>query len=250
MFGRCAGTAGPFASRNLTIQDVFEAIGAYNAGKISLEQFKDVEDHACPGAGACGGQFTANTMATAYEMLGMSPMGWNDIPAIDPAQGRGRLRVGQAGDGPGPARASRRARSSPARASRTPSPASWRPADRPMPCCTCWRRRRTSASSSRSRTSTASRSKTPVVADLKPWGTYTAPEMYDAGGMAVVGKRLLEAGLLHARSKRSPGRTIGEEIKRRAPEPPGQQVIKPLARRSSRRAASRSCAATWPPAAA
>jgi len=72
MFGRCAGSDGPFANRNLTIQDVFEAIGAYNAGKISLEQFMDVEDHACPGAGACGGQFTANTMATAYEMLGMS----------------------------------------------------------------------------------------------------------------------------------------------------------------------------------
>ena len=84
MFGRCAGSTGPFANRNLTIQDVFEAIGAYNAGKISLEQFRDVEDHACPGAGACGGQFTANTMATAYEMLGMSPMGWNDIPATDP----------------------------------------------------------------------------------------------------------------------------------------------------------------------
>ena len=84
MFGRCAGTQGLFANRNLTIQDVFEALGAYNAGKISLEEFKDVEDHACPGAGACGGQFTANTMATAYEMLGMSPMGWNGIPATDP----------------------------------------------------------------------------------------------------------------------------------------------------------------------
>ena len=84
MFGRCAGTTGPFANRNLTIQDVFEAIGAYNAGKISREQFRDVEDHACPGAGACGGQFTANTMATAYEMLGISPMGWNDVPAVDP----------------------------------------------------------------------------------------------------------------------------------------------------------------------
>ena len=84
MFGRCVGTTGPFANRNLTIQDVFEAIGAYNAGKISHEEFMDVEDHACPGAGACGGQFTANTMATAYEMLGISPMGWNDVPAVDP----------------------------------------------------------------------------------------------------------------------------------------------------------------------
>src|SRR5436309_8208943 len=84
MFGRCAGSSGPFANRNLTIQDVFEAVGAYNAGKISLEELKDVEDHACPGEGACGGQFTANTMATAYEMLGISAMGWNGIPALDP----------------------------------------------------------------------------------------------------------------------------------------------------------------------
>ncbi len=83
MFGRFEGS-GPFASRNLTIQDVFEAVGAYNAGKIPLEEFKAVEDHACPGAGACGGQFTANTMATAYEMLGMSPMNWSGVPAIDP----------------------------------------------------------------------------------------------------------------------------------------------------------------------
>ena len=82
MFG--AARPGPFSNRNLTIQDVFEALGAYNAGKISAEELKDVEDHACPGEGACGGQFTANTMTTAYEMLGMSPMGWNGIPAPDP----------------------------------------------------------------------------------------------------------------------------------------------------------------------
>ena len=93
MFGRCAGSTGPFASRNLTIQDVFEAIGAYNAGKISLEQFMDVEDHACPGAGACGGQFTANTMATAYEMLGMSPDGLERHPGHRSPEGRGGLRV-------------------------------------------------------------------------------------------------------------------------------------------------------------
>src|SRR5206468_12595847 len=68
----------------------------------------------------------------------------------------------------------------------------------------------------------------PVVADLKPWGTYTAPEMYEAGGMAVVGKRLVEAGLIHTDAKTVTGRTIGDEIARGA-EPAGQQVIKPLA---------------------
>jgi len=96
MFGRCVGTTGPFANRNLTIQDVFEAIGAYNAGKISAAELKDVEDHACPGAGACGGQFTANTMATAYEMLGMSPMGWNGVPAIDPRKEEVAFESGKA----------------------------------------------------------------------------------------------------------------------------------------------------------
>jgi len=91
--------------------------------------------------------------------------------------------------------------------------------------------------------------KTPVLADLKPWGNYTAPEMYDAGGMAVVGKRLLEAGRLHANEKTVTGRTIGEEVKA-ASEPAGQQVIKPLAQALKPRAASRSCAVTWRPAAA
>ena len=65
------------------MQEAYEALGAFNAGKITEEEFKDIEDHACPGAGACGGQFTANTMATAYEMLGSSPLGWNDVPAMD-----------------------------------------------------------------------------------------------------------------------------------------------------------------------
>ena len=82
--GRCIGQGRMSFGRKLTIQDIYEALGAYNAGKITESQLKDVEDHACPGAGACGGQFTANTMATAYEMLGISAMGSNDIPALDP----------------------------------------------------------------------------------------------------------------------------------------------------------------------
>ena len=96
--GRCVGTGGVFADRDLTIQDIYEALGAFNAGRISADELKDVEDHACPGAGACGGQFTANTMATACEMLGISAMGWNDIPADEPAKleaaaATGRLAV-------------------------------------------------------------------------------------------------------------------------------------------------------------
>ena len=223
MFGRCAGTTGPFANRNLTIQDVFEAIGAYNAGKISLEEFKDVEDHACPGAGACGGQFTANTMATAYEMLGMSPMGWNDVPAIDPRKEEvafecGKLVMDLVRKGITPRsivtrqelRERHRGRDGHRRLDqRRAAPAR--------------DGARTSASSSSIDDFDRISRKTPVLADLKPWGTYTAPEMYEAGGMAVVGKRLLEAGLLHADEKTVTGRTIGEEVAGGAPSRRGSR---------------------------
>ena len=76
--------ARPFHGHDVTIQDVFEAPGAFAAGKMTAEEVTDLEDRACPGAGACGGQFTANTMATAITFLGISPMGANEVPAIDP----------------------------------------------------------------------------------------------------------------------------------------------------------------------
>ena len=75
---------GEYQGRPLTVQDVFEAVGAYNAGRLSEQDLHGIESHACPGAGACGGQFTANTMSTAFEMLGISPMGFNGVPAVDP----------------------------------------------------------------------------------------------------------------------------------------------------------------------
>src|SRR5438093_8377409 len=87
---------GTFHGRDVTIQDVFEAVGAHASGKMSLEDLRELEDAACPGAGACGGQFTANTMATALEFLGISPMGSAGVPATDPgrpevARAAGRL---------------------------------------------------------------------------------------------------------------------------------------------------------------
>ena len=225
--GRCMNSSGIFGERNLTIQDVYEAIGAFNAGRISQEEFKDVEDHACPGAGACGGHFTANTMATAYEMLGMSPMGWNGIPATHPRKAEvafecGRLVMDLLRKGITPrSLVSRRGFENAihgvmatggstnavlhllATASEFGVQLSLDDFDR------------------------ISRH-TPVLADLRPWGTYTAPEMFEAGGIAVVGKRLLEAGLLHPHEKTVTGRTLGEEIAR-AHEPEGQRVISPLA---------------------
>jgi dihydroxy-acid dehydratase len=226
--GQCVGQGRMFSGRKLTIQDIYEALGAYNAGKITESELKDVEDHACPGAGACGGQFTANTMATAYQMLGISAMGSNDIPALDPlkadaARECGRTAVELVKKGVTPrSLVTRRSFENAitgvmatggstnavlhllATASDFAIPLSIDDFDR------------------------LSR-RTPVLADLRPWGTYTAPEMYAAGGMAVVGKRLLEVGLLHPDEKTVTGRSLGEEIAR-AREPDGQDVIKPIDR--------------------
>ena len=225
--GRCIGDKGLFSGRNLTIQDVYEALGAFNAGKISEAEFRDVEDHACPGAGACGGQFTANTMATAYEMLGISPLGWNDIPAVDPPKEEvavecGKLVMDLVRSGVTPRSLVTQRSFENAITGVMATGGSTNAVlhliatanDFGVPLCIDDFDR-------------ISR-KTPVLADLRPWGTYTAPEMYEAGGMAVVGKRLLEAGLLHPDELTVTGRTLGEEIAR-AVEPAGQSVIKPLA---------------------
>jgi dihydroxy-acid dehydratase len=225
--GACTKPNKLFGGRKLTIQDAYEALGAFNAGKISEEEFKDVEDHACPGAGACGGQFTANTMATAYEMLGISPMGWNDVPATNPAKVDVAFEAGK--------RVMELVRKG------------------ITPRSLVTRRSLENAITGVMATGGSTNAvlhllatahdyglelaiddfdrisrKTPVLADLRPWGTYTAPEMYDAGGMPVVGKRLIEAGLLHADEMTVSGRTLGQEIAA-AKEPAGQVVIKPLA---------------------
>ena len=86
---------GRFQEHDVTIQDVFEAVGKHAAGKMSDAELHDLEDHACPGAGACGGQFTANTMAIAFEFLGISPMGCNGVPAMDPRKDEVAFRCGQ-----------------------------------------------------------------------------------------------------------------------------------------------------------
>ena len=233
--GRCTRKDGPFADRKLTIQDMYEAIGAFHAGRISAEQFKDVEDHACPGAGACGGQFTANTMATACEMLGMSAVGWNDIPATnerkaEAARATGRLAV----------RPRRRRRD----AAHDRHQGSFENAIAGVMA--------TGGSTNAvlhllaiarnfgvelrledfDRVSRV----TPVYADLRPWGTYTAPEMYEAGGMAVVGKRLLAAGLLQADDATVTGRKPRRRDRRRgrACRPEGDQPARSAAQAAGR----------------
>ncbi len=218
---------GEYRGRRLTVQDVFEAVGAYNAGKLSAEELYAIECHACPGAGACGGQFTANTMATAFEMLGISPMGFNGVPAVDPSKEEvafecGRLVMNLLTKGVTPRQIITRKALENAIAGVLATGGSTNAVLHLLAVA-----REAGVRLSIDDFDRISR-KTPLLADLKPWGRFTAPEMYKAGGMAVVAKRLLDAGLLHAGEVTVTGRTIGEEA-RAAREESGQQVIRPLA---------------------
>ena len=217
---------GEYRGRHLTIQDVFEAVGAFNAGKMSVEELRAIEGHACPGAGACGGQFTANTMSTAFEMLGISPMGWNDVPAMDSRKQEvafesGKLVMDLLRRGVTPKQIITRKALQNAIAGVMTTGGSTNAVLHLLAIAKV-----AGVKLSLDDFDRISR-KTPVLADLKPWGRFTAPEMYRAGGMPVVAKRLLDAGLLHANELTVTGKTIGEEA-RAARETQGQQVIRPL----------------------
>ncbi|WP_279358976.1 dihydroxy-acid dehydratase [Methylobacterium indicum] len=224
--GRCTQEGGLFSGRTLTVQDVYEAVGAYTAGRITEAELRDVEDHACPGAGACGGQFTANTMATAYQMLGISPMGTNDIPAghADKAAAAlacGRLAVDLVRQGLTPRAIVTRESFENAIAGVMATGGSSNAVLHLL--ATAWEFGIPLDLDDFDRISR----RTPIIADMRPSGRYTAPEMHAAGGMAVVGKRLMEAGLLHPEARTVTGLSLGDEIAR-APEPAGQTVIRPV----------------------
>jgi dihydroxy-acid dehydratase len=218
---------GEYKGRRLTVQDVFEAVGAFNAGRISRDELREVESRACPGAGACGGQFTANTMATAFEMIGISPMGYNDVPAEDPRKEEvafetGRLVMDLLRKGVTPRQIMTRKALLNGIAGAMATGGSTNVVLHLLACA-----REAGVRLSIDDFDRVSR-KTPVLADLKPAGRFTAPEMYRAGGMAVIAKRLLDAGLLHAGERTVTGRTIGDAA-RAAQETPGQEVLRPLA---------------------
>lgn len=217
---------GEYQGRHLTIQDVFEAVGAFNAGRMAAEELCAIENRACPGPGACGGQFTANTMATAFEMLGISPMGWSDVPAMDPRKEEvafecGRLVMELLRRGITPRQIITRKALENAIMGVMATGGSTNAVLHLLAVA-----REAGVRLSLNDFERISR-KTPVLADLKPWGRFTAPEMYQAGGMALVAKHLLDAGLLHADPMTVTGRTIGEEA-RAAQETPGQEVIRPF----------------------
>ncbi len=217
---------GEYRGRHLTIQDVFEAVGAYNAGKMPAEELRAIEAHACPGAGACGGQFTANTMSTAFEMLGISPMGWSGVPAMDARKEEvafetGKLVMDLLRRGITPKQIITRKALQNAIAGVMATGGSTNAVLHLLAVA-----KTAGVKLSIDDFDRISR-KTPLLVDLKPWGRFTAPEMYSAGGMPVVAKRLLDAGLLHADELTVTGKTIGEEA-RAAHETPGQEVIRPL----------------------
>jgi dihydroxy-acid dehydratase len=217
---------GEYRGRRLTVQDVFEAIGAFNAGKIDARELREIENRACPGAGACGGQFTANTMSTAFEMLGISPMGFNGVPAADPKKAEvafesGGLVMELLRKGVTPRSIITKRALLNAIAGVMATGGSTNAVLHLLAVA-----REAGVRLSIDEFDRISR-RTPLLADMKPWGRFTAPEMHEAGGMAVVAKRLLDAGLLAADAPTVTGRTIGDEAQA-ARETPSQQVIRPL----------------------
>jgi dihydroxy-acid dehydratase len=218
---------GHWHGRDVTILDIFEAMGAHNAGDMSDEELNELEGVASPGAGACGGQFTANTMACAFEALGVSAGGSAMVPAEDSEKGTVAERIGElvlnvlVED-------------------IRPSKVITRDSLENAIACVCASGGSTNAvlhlialakeleieltMDDFERISRA----TPLFADLKPGGRFVATDLYAAGGVPVILKRLAEAGSLHADAITVSGKTIGE-VAEEASEAPGQEVVRPLA---------------------
>jgi len=219
---------GRFRGRDVTIQDVFEAVGAHAVGRMSPDDMHELEGVACPGAGACGGQFTANTMATALEFLGISPPGANDIPAVDPTKPEAAREAGRL--------AMRLLR------------------DDVRPSAIVTRKALENAAASVAATGGSTNGvlhlfaiarelgipleledfdriaeRTPIVASLKPGGRFVATDMHAAGGVALVARELLKAGLVHGDAPTVDGRTLGQ-VATAVVETPGQEVVVPIER--------------------
>jgi dihydroxy-acid dehydratase len=217
---------GRFEGRDVTILDVFEAVGAYAAGKISADQLRELEGAACPGPGACGGQYTANTMAMAIEMLGMSLMDSASVPAMDPKKDEVAFEVGRRAvellhEGIRPSDVITRASIENAIASVTASGGSTNAVLHFLAIA------REAGVDLDIDDFDAISDRTPIYADLKPGGRYVANDLYEAGGVRLVAQRLQAAGILNEGALTVSGRTIGEEASA-AVETPGQPVVRPL----------------------
>jgi dihydroxy-acid dehydratase len=217
---------GHWHGRDVTILDVFEAIGAHAAGELSDEDLRSLENVASPGAGACGGQFTANTMACAFEALGISPAGSAMVPAEDSDKRTVAERIGEMAlrvlaDDLRPLRIITRNSLENAIATVCASGGSTNGVLHLLAVA-----REAGVELDLDDFERISR-RTPLLADLKPGGRFVATDLYRAGGVPLILQRLAEAGLLHADELTVTGRTIGEEAAA-ASEAPGQEVVRPL----------------------
>jgi dihydroxy-acid dehydratase len=224
------GTIAPgnFRGKDVTIQDVFEAIGANAAGKMSDSDLHELEGVACPGAGACGGQYTANTMSTVMEMIGLSPIGYNSVPAMDPRKDEIAFRCGEL------------VLNLLKRGVKTKDILTREAFENAIAGVAV------SGGSTNSVLHLLAISReagvplviddfqkvserTPLLCDLKPFGRFVATDMHRAGGIGLLANRLLHAKKLHERAITVTGKTIGEEAAA-AVETPDQEVIAPLDR--------------------
>ena len=216
---------GRYQDKDVTIQDVFEAVGACAAGVITEQDLRDLEDVACPGAGACGGQFTANTMSTAMTVLGISPMGVNDIPALDSRKKEvafysGEIVMQLIEQGITARQIITRTALENAIASVAATAGS---TNAVLHLLAIAREAGVDLSIDDFDGISAA---TPVIADLKPAGRFTAPDVDRAGGLRLLIKRLLDGGFLKDQPTVS-GKTLAEEAEE-AEETAGQEVIRSL----------------------
>ncbi len=217
---------GKFHGKDVTIQDVFEAVGAFDAGRMNSADFLALENSACPGAGACGGQFTANTMATACEFLGISPFGSASVPAMEGAKDdvsrqAGELVVDLLRRNLRPRQILTRQAFENAIAAVAATGGSTNAVLHLMAIA------KEAGVPLRLEDFDRISASVPLVADLKPGGRFVATDLYAAGGTPIVAQRLAQAGRLHQSSTTVTGRTIGEEASG-AVEVPGQEVVRGL----------------------
>jgi dihydroxy-acid dehydratase len=217
---------GRWRDRDVSIQDVFEAIGAHAAGDMTDEELRSLEDVASPGPGACGGQFTANTMACAFEALGISPSGSAMVPADVSDKGTVAERIGELvmrvlAEDLRPSRVITRESLENAIACVSASGGSTNGVLHLLAVA------REAGIELAIDDFEAISKRTPLLADLKPGGRFLATDLYAAGGVPVILNRLAEAGILNADAMTVSGRTIGEEAAA-AVETPGQEVVRPL----------------------
>jgi dihydroxy-acid dehydratase len=217
---------GRYKGEQVTIQEVFEAVGAHAAGKISDAELTALEDVASPGAGACGGQFTANTMAMAFEVLGISPAGSAMVPAVDGRKSEVAFEAGQLvmdvlRRGQRPSEIVTRASLENAIAAIATSGGSTNGVLHLLAIA------KEMGVALEIDDFDRISERTPLLCDLKPGGQYVAADLYAAGGVPIVLKRLQAAGLLHRDAPTVSGRTVGEHADE-AIETDGQRVVRPL----------------------